>query len=407
MLDHMHLKFKTESLKHDEVIPQLPKAIRCSIAKELFLSTVEEAYLFQGTSYEFLSQLVTEMKPEYFPPREDVILQNEAPTEFYIIVSGVISELYEGENGIEEIIRTAETGGVVGEMGVLCFKPQVFTVRTEKISQLLRIDRITFINIVQANVVDGEIIMDNLFQHMIASNNPRALILAKEIEEMFSFGKGVTNFSLRYAASVGNSELLTQILRKGLDPNTTDRRGRSPLHISAANGHLECVQILLDYGADPNLQDGDGTLALWQAIKGGHGLVARLLWECNASFVPNDAKSATTGVPDVMKELCQTRADDESTRTGRFASQSSTLESSIRLSTTLSLEQLDSLLNLSAVSPHPFEHKVNMQGNRSRPQKTTDCQEEKEIRISPKRRIERRLLSSAMSFENSLFRGPI
>lgn len=30
------------------------------------------------------------MKPEYFPPDEDVILQNEAPTDFYIIVSGVV-----------------------------------------------------------------------------------------------------------------------------------------------------------------------------------------------------------------------------------------------------------------------------------------------------------------------------
>ena len=25
------------------------------------------------------------MKPEYFPPKEDVILQNEAPTDFYIL----------------------------------------------------------------------------------------------------------------------------------------------------------------------------------------------------------------------------------------------------------------------------------------------------------------------------------
>ena len=30
------------------------------------------------------------MKPEYFPPGEDMILQNEAPTEFYIVVSGVL-----------------------------------------------------------------------------------------------------------------------------------------------------------------------------------------------------------------------------------------------------------------------------------------------------------------------------
>lgn len=30
------------------------------------------------------------MKPEYFPPREDVILQNEAPTDLYILVTGSV-----------------------------------------------------------------------------------------------------------------------------------------------------------------------------------------------------------------------------------------------------------------------------------------------------------------------------
>lgn len=30
------------------------------------------------------------MKAEYFPPKEDVILQNEAPTDFYILVSGAV-----------------------------------------------------------------------------------------------------------------------------------------------------------------------------------------------------------------------------------------------------------------------------------------------------------------------------
>lgn len=30
------------------------------------------------------------MKPEYFPPKEDVILQNEAPTDFYILVTGAV-----------------------------------------------------------------------------------------------------------------------------------------------------------------------------------------------------------------------------------------------------------------------------------------------------------------------------
>ena len=30
------------------------------------------------------------MKPEYFPPKEDIILQNEAPTDLYVLVTGVV-----------------------------------------------------------------------------------------------------------------------------------------------------------------------------------------------------------------------------------------------------------------------------------------------------------------------------
>lgn len=30
------------------------------------------------------------MKAEYYPPNEDVILQNEAPTDFYILVTGAV-----------------------------------------------------------------------------------------------------------------------------------------------------------------------------------------------------------------------------------------------------------------------------------------------------------------------------
>lgn len=58
MLAHMQLKFKTDSLQQQGTMAILPKAIRSSLAQHLFLKTVEKVYLFQGTSYNFLTQLV-------------------------------------------------------------------------------------------------------------------------------------------------------------------------------------------------------------------------------------------------------------------------------------------------------------------------------------------------------------
>jgi signal-transduction protein with cAMP-binding, CBS, and nucleotidyltransferase domain len=47
---------------------------------------------------------VSEMKAEYFPPKEDVILQNEAPTDFYILVNGT-ADLVDVDTGTESVSR--------------------------------------------------------------------------------------------------------------------------------------------------------------------------------------------------------------------------------------------------------------------------------------------------------------
>ncbi|KAI4365204.1 hypothetical protein MLD38_021211 [Melastoma candidum] len=62
------------------------------IVHYLFFPVIERAYLFQGVSSNFLLQLVSEVDAEYFPSKEDVLLQNEAPTDLYILVSGTAAD---------------------------------------------------------------------------------------------------------------------------------------------------------------------------------------------------------------------------------------------------------------------------------------------------------------------------
>ncbi|RYQ81854.1 hypothetical protein Ahy_B10g100454 isoform B [Arachis hypogaea] len=90
MLSHICLKFKTEALKQQETLNDLPRAIRSSIAHHLFFPVVQRVYLFKGVSHDFLFQLVSEMEAEYFPPREDVVLQTESSTDLYVLVSGAV-----------------------------------------------------------------------------------------------------------------------------------------------------------------------------------------------------------------------------------------------------------------------------------------------------------------------------
>lgn len=118
---HLSLKFRTnsEGLQQQGTLEALPKAIRSSISHFLFYSLVDKVYLFENVSNDFIFQMVSfpkfteektfrfmctngnfgffkvsEMKAEYFPPKEDIILQNEAPTDFYILVNGAVVNIF-------------------------------------------------------------------------------------------------------------------------------------------------------------------------------------------------------------------------------------------------------------------------------------------------------------------------
>lgn len=66
MLAHMQLKFKTAELKQEEVLQDLPKAIRSSINEHLFRSVIEQAYLFKGFPEGLIVQLVIHRQFHYF-----------------------------------------------------------------------------------------------------------------------------------------------------------------------------------------------------------------------------------------------------------------------------------------------------------------------------------------------------
>ncbi|KAL5989966.1 hypothetical protein ACLOJK_010861 [Asimina triloba] len=161
MLSYICLRYTTEGLNPKQIWDSLPKAIGSNIAHYLFFPIVQKADLFQGVSYDFLSQLVSEMQAEYLPPKEYVILQNEAPTDFYIVASGSM-DLIANRNGADQIQGRAFPGEVFGEIGVLCNKPQPFTAQTRELSQILRLSRASLTNIINANLEDGSIIMNNL-----------------------------------------------------------------------------------------------------------------------------------------------------------------------------------------------------------------------------------------------------
>jgi hypothetical protein len=79
-----------EVVQQQQLLSDLPRALRSGVARHLFGDTVRRCYLFQGVSGGLVVQLVSEMAAEYFPPKADIVLQNETSTDCYIVVSGAV-----------------------------------------------------------------------------------------------------------------------------------------------------------------------------------------------------------------------------------------------------------------------------------------------------------------------------
>jgi ankyrin repeat protein len=68
-------------------------------------------------------------------------------------------------------------------------------------------------------------------------------------------------------AAQGNVTVLDFLLDRGMEPNSRNERGVTPLAIAITRGQVEAVKLLLHRGADPNLVYFDRFASLQQAIE--------------------------------------------------------------------------------------------------------------------------------------------
>ncbi|XP_057807439.1 potassium channel AKT2/3 [Salvia miltiorrhiza] len=304
ILAYMCLRFKAESLNQQQLIQQLPKAICKTIQHHLFLPTVHGVYLFKGVSREILMLLVADMKAEYIPPREDVIIQNEAADDVYIIVSGEV-EMIDCEMEKEKVVWEFGSGGMFGEVGAFCSTPQSFTYRTKKLSQLLRLKTSALMEAMKTRQEDHVIMLKNFLQHHKKLKDLR-------LGELFVEGgdESDVNMSINLlsVAATGNAAFLNELLKAGLDPDVGDSKGRTPLHIAASKGHEDCVVVLLKHACSLHLRDFDGNTALWEAIAAKQHSVFKIMYHwasISDPYVAGDllCDTARRNDAEVMKEL--------------------------------------------------------------------------------------------------------
>jgi hypothetical protein len=86
-----------------------------------------------------------------------------------------------------------------------------------------------------------------------------------------------------------------KLLSKGVDPNTQDGRGWSPLMWATAEGHRKIVELLLEHGADPNVINYLGRSAIMYASNYGFYEIAKALLEKGGT--PNPSSEITEHPP--------------------------------------------------------------------------------------------------------------
>ena len=109
--------------------------------------------------------------------------------------------------------------------------------------------------------------------------------------------------ALHSAASNRNRTAdVERMLANGVDVDSRDKMGWTPLYHAAGLGHTRTVELLIAYGADVNTEDNKGETPLHVAAQSGFPEIVKLLLDAGAN-VNAKTKEAMTPLDYVNREI--------------------------------------------------------------------------------------------------------
>ncbi|GMI75411.1 STELAR K+ outward rectifier [Hibiscus trionum] len=284
-----HLKLAYDrSYTEATALQDVPASIRTKISQKLYEPFIKEVFLFKGCSTGFIKQIAIKVHEEFFLPGEVIIEQGNVVDQLYIVCHGKLVEVGRGKNDeTGDSFMDLQTYSSFGEVSFLCNSPQPYTIRVRELSRVLRLDKRSFMEIVETYFSDGRIILNNLLEGKDANMQNEIL----ESDVTLYIGKLESELAARLNCAAYNGDLyrLKRLIGAGADPNRTDYDGRSPLHIAASRGYEDITGFLIEQKVDINISDKFGNTPLLEAIKHGHDQVTSLLVQAGAILAMDDA----------------------------------------------------------------------------------------------------------------------
>ncbi|GAQ87724.1 K+-channel ERG and related proteins [Klebsormidium nitens] len=267
---HLVLEMAVDKVRPD-VLNAFPHHLKAKVLRSQYKDLVARTALFHGTSPQFLDQVVGEMSLEIQLPNTAVVTAGDVAESLYVVVRGTLTR----ETAAGQPVAgggALGAGGVFGKVAVLYAVPQVATVRTAEVCELLRVDKATLTRILRAYPEDNRHMLANMTRRAQAARSAGdgAQGLAVELSSVLEAQDAEVTRRLCNTAARGNAERLRELLVAPGASNGADYDGRAPLHFAAAAGHAGCVDVLAKAGADVNAQDHLGRTPLLEAVLGGH-----------------------------------------------------------------------------------------------------------------------------------------
>lgn len=127
-----------------------------------------------------------------------------------------------------------------------------------------------------------------------------------------SAARSADEIALLEASINGDAAQVKVLLEKGVNPNTKDSDGRTPLTEAAYRGSTEIVRMLIDHGADLFAKKNDGETAITMAA--GHPDMASLI-KLNLDLLEMAGKGDVKGVRESLEKGASVNVRDPEGRT--------------------------------------------------------------------------------------------